>query len=69
MKNNQKKEGSKKFNLEKVEVLKLDTMRKITGGNDDNDPDTGTNTSKNCSHRPNCKDVIILDRPKENNSY
>ncbi len=32
MKNNQKKEGSKKFNLEKVEVLKLDTMRKIIGG-------------------------------------
>lgn len=32
MKNNQKNEGSKKFNLEKVEVLKLDTMRKITGG-------------------------------------
>lgn len=32
MKNNQTKESSKKFNLEKVEILKLDTMRKITGG-------------------------------------
>jgi len=30
---NQKIEKSKKFNLEKVEILKLDTMRKIYGGN------------------------------------
>ncbi|WP_396161045.1 hypothetical protein [Flavobacterium sp.] len=31
-KENQKNEKSKKFNLEKVEILKLDTMRKISGG-------------------------------------
>jgi len=30
---NQKKEKSQKFNLEKQEVLTLDTMRKIYGGN------------------------------------
>ena len=29
---NQKSEKSKKFNLDKVEILKLDTMRKISGG-------------------------------------
>jgi len=30
---NQKIEKSKKFNLDKVEILKLETMRKIYGGN------------------------------------
>jgi hypothetical protein len=30
---NQKNEKSQKFNLEKQEVLTLDTMRKIYGGN------------------------------------
>lgn len=29
---NQKSEKSKKFNLDKVEILKLDTLRKISGG-------------------------------------
>ncbi len=33
---NQKNQNSKKFNLEKQEVLKLDTMRKIYGGQGEN---------------------------------
>lgn len=65
MKKQSKNESSKKFTLEKVEILKLDTMRKITGGGND-DPGTGTNTSKNCSNRPDCKVIIILDRPTGN---
>lgn len=64
MKNNQTKESSKKFNLEKVEILKLNAQRKIKGGDGNDDPDTGTNTSSNCSNRPNCKVIIILERPK-----
>ena len=36
---NQKNQNSKKFNLEKQEVLKLDTMRKIYGGQGGNGDD------------------------------
>ncbi len=51
-----------KFSLEKFEVAKLQNPNNIYGGTGVNgDPLTTTETSKNCSYEPSCKDKPVDD--------
>jgi hypothetical protein len=53
-KENQKNEKSKKFTLDKVEILKLDTMRKISGGGGGIGDDFTTTVSLRTLSTENC---------------